>query len=163
MQASYLKMALPHEQGSADSKASYLMKPDASCSASELAPICYASTLSSAQAENTGLPPSLEYDFVRRHRSLCINVSVIVIVNTAAPTLAFYLSRHLSDDSPATTYTWVTLALGVGMASGSLYIAKGTLTPCPLLRRWSSSNGHIAHGSSVETALRAPHTHSPGR
>lgn len=99
------------------SKATCLATLDeASCSVSELAPIYYASSTSTSNvstASQVVQPPSLEYDFVRRHRSLCINLIVIISVNTAAPTLAFYLSRHLSDDSPATTYTWVTLALGV--------------------------------------------------
>jgi hypothetical protein len=61
-------------------------------------------------------PPSLGYEMTtKRWRSLIWQLTFIASINTIAPTLIFYLYKHLAGDysrNPALTYTWVTLALG---------------------------------------------------
>lgn len=64
----------------------------------------------------TEAPPSLGYEMTAsRKRSLIWQLTFIASINTIAPTLIFYLYKHLAGDyqrNPALTYTWVTLALG---------------------------------------------------
>lgn len=66
--------------------------------------------------EESGLP-ELSYELTpKRKRSIAIQMTFIIGVNTIAPTLIFFLYKHLAgnyDVNPALTYTWVTLALGV--------------------------------------------------
>ena len=50
---------------------------------------------------------------------MALQMSFIIGINTLAPTLIFFLYKHLAGnykENPALTYTWVTLALGVGRA-----------------------------------------------
>jgi hypothetical protein len=58
-------------------------------------------------------PPALNYEFRRRMPSLAKHLAIIALVNSIPPTLAYYVSTHLSDDTPAQTYTWITLCIGV--------------------------------------------------
>lgn len=61
-------------------------------------------------------PPSLGYKLTRSRRiAIAWQMSLIAGINTFAPTLIFYLYKHLAGNyerNPALTYTWVTLALG---------------------------------------------------
>jgi uncharacterized membrane protein (DUF485 family) len=61
-------------------------------------------------------PPSLGYEMTaRRKRSLIWQLTLIASINSLAPTLIYYLYKHLAGNyqrNPALTYTWVTLALG---------------------------------------------------
>lgn len=104
------------------------------------------------------LPP-LDYDITQRYRSLFYNISFILIINTAAPTVAFYVSRHYSNDSPATSYTWVTLALGVSVHLERVSYSRLTLSPQTLeLMQWPYRTWQLSRDGFSRSAypLTAP-------
>lgn len=61
------------------------------------------------------VPPSLDYDLVKRRKSQIIIFSVIILVNAGLPALLFYTLRHLTTISPVALYGATSAIFALGL------------------------------------------------